>query len=281
MSGPRSAASQLADLGITPEGVELAMRIKEDYKKGQPLCVPGDNSRMLEPENLLNTNLNLQGFDDPLALAMMATRDPEPPMAVAAAARMGPLGGKKKLVGGVFGLVGEKTKHPNVRRCVDMITEHDFDPAAIHAVRRQASQLIVHAKREYSVALRQSLQALLEGVIAPRQFVREFFELTEAGNLRNDIRKKLLISLLLSENIRPSIKFLMLENFMRMPMPVRLGIISAVLRADPSRHLDIIKEELKWIVTAQKTEQGLNSPPTAKVDSAPAFLSAPRVPRHH
>lgn len=253
-----SAVEALAQLGITPDGVKMAMRIKEDYKKGEPLCVQGDNSRMLVPELLLNSHMDLKGYEDPLPLAVVATRDPEPPMALAAAARLSPLGSRRKLVGGVFGLVGEKTKHPSVRKCVEMVTEHAFDPAAISAVRRQASQLIVHARREYSTALRQNLQALLEGVIAPRQFVREFFELTEAGNMRNDIRKKLLTSLLLSENIRPSIKFLMLENFTRMPMPVRLGIISSVLKAEPTRHLDIIKEELKWIVTQERVKKDLH-----------------------
>ncbi len=253
-----SARDVLVDLGITPAGVQMAMHIKDSYRKGEPLCIPGDNSRILAPELFLNTHLDLSSYEDPLPLAMMATRDPELPMALAAAARMSPLGSRKKLVGDVFGLVGEKTKHPSVRKCVKMVADHAFDPAAISALRRQASQMIVHARREYSTALKQNLQALLEGGIAPRQFVREFFELTEAGNLRNDIRKKLLSSLLLSEDIRPSVKFLMLENFTRMPVPVRLGIISAVLKAEPTRHLDIIKEELKWIVIQERVNKDLH-----------------------
>lgn len=61
-----------------------------------------------------------------------------------------------------------------------------------------------------------------------------------------------MLSLLLSPNIRPSIKFLLLENFQRMPNTVRLGIIGAVLKAEPSRHLDMIKEELRWIVTQER-----------------------------
>lgn len=251
-------ADLVSDLGISAGGIQMALRIKEDYRRKEPICVPGDNTRILIPEHLLNGNLDLQEFDDPLPLAMVATRDPEPPMAMAAATRLGPLGGRKRLIGGVFALVGEATRHPTVRKCVELITEHDFDPAAIAAARRQASQLVMRARAEYSTALRQNLAALMEGVIAPRQFVHEFFELTEAGNLRNEIRKKLVASLLLSDTIRPSIKFLMLENFTRMPMPVRLAIISAVLRAEPSRHLDVIKEELKWIVTQEKVTKDIH-----------------------
>jgi len=78
--------------------------------------------------------------------------------------------------------------------------------------------------------------------------VQEFFQLTEAGNMRNDIRKKLVISLLMSETVRPSVKFLMLENFHEMPAPVQTAIIQALLRADSSRHVDLMKEELRWIV---------------------------------
>ena len=48
---------------------------------------------MLPPENLMNSNLDLHAFEDPLPLAMVANRDPETPMALAAATRMCPLGG--------------------------------------------------------------------------------------------------------------------------------------------------------------------------------------------
>jgi len=242
-------------LGISQEGVRTALEIKESYRNGDPLCVPGEELRILTPENLMNHNLDLIGFEDPLALAMVAARDPESPMALAAATRLSPLGVKTELVGGVVNVVGEATKHSQVSKCVKLITDSAFSPDAIAKVRRHAAKMIVKTRRQYTAALRFNLQALMEGAIAPRQFVHEFFELTEAGNLRNDIRKKLLSSLMLSENVRPSIKFLMLENFERMPTPVRLGIISDVLRAEPTHHLEIIKEELKWIVTQERRDK--------------------------
>ena len=67
--------------------------------------------------------------------------------------------------------------------------------------------------------------------------------------MRSDIRKKLVLSLLLSESIRPSIKFLFLENFDELPRPVRREIVQSVLRAEPSHHMEIIKEELRWITS--------------------------------
>ena len=236
-------------LGITPKGVKTALGIKETYRKGEPICLPGERARILIPENLMNPSMDLLGIDDPLALAMMASRDPEPPMALAAAARLSPLGTRTELVCGVYGVVGEITRHASVRKCVSLVSENAFSPDAIAEVRRHASRVIVHSRRQYTKALRQNLRSLMEGEISSSQFVHEFFELTEAGNLRNDIRKKLVLSLLLSNTIRPGLKFLMLEHFHRLPTPVRLSIVSGVLEAEQSRHLDVIKEELQWIVT--------------------------------
>jgi len=241
--------------GLTQDGVKVALGIKESYRSHQPICVPGEEARILTPENLLNHDLHLDGFEDPIPLAMVAARDPESPMALAAAARLSPLAGREPLVGGVFAIMGEKTKHPLVRSCVDLVTEHDFNPRSISELRRRASKVIVNTRQQYTVALRQNLRALLDGTIAPREFVREFFELTEAGNLRSDIRKKLVLSLLLSENVRPSIKFLFLENFQRFPKPVRLAIISAVLKAEPGHHIQMIREELRWMVAQGRMQK--------------------------
>ena len=235
--------------GITQDGLKTALDIKEKYKAHEPICLPGEEARMLLPENLMNTDIDLQTIEDPLALSMMATRDPESPMALAAATRLSPLGQKSPLINGVLQVVRESTKHPMIAKCISLITESAFSPETISSVRGQASRFIIKSRREYTLALRQNLQALLDGSIAPRLFVSEFFELTEAGNMRSDIRKKLILSLLLSENIRPSIKFLFLENFNELPRPVKREIVQGVMRAEPSHHMEIIKEELRWMTS--------------------------------
>ncbi len=245
-------------LGISQNGIKAAIGIKEHYRDGTPICVPGEDSRILVPEHLINHNLDLHDFEDPLPLAVLATRDPEAPMAVAAAARLSPLANRTTLVSGLFEMVGETTKHSLVKRAVGLIKDNAFSPDAIAHVRRHASRYIVQTRSQYTAALRQNLRALIEGVIAPRAFVKEFLELTEAGNLRHDIRRKLVLSLLVSPNIRPSIKFLVLENFQRFPTAVRRGIISGVLQAEPNRHSDIIKEELRWIITQERQPGALH-----------------------
>ncbi len=238
-----------ASLGITPEGVKSAIVIKEGYRKGDPICMPGEDARILMPENLLNKELDLSVLEGPLALAMMASRDPEAPMALAATTRLGPLGRSTKLVRGVVGLVGETTRHSQVRKCVELVKENAFSPESIAYLQSHTARIIVQTRAQFTAALRHNMRSLLDGEIAPRKFVADFFKLTEAGNMRNDIRKKLVTSLLLSESIRPSIKFIMLENFERMPGVVRRSIITDVLKAKPTHHTEIIKEELRWIVS--------------------------------
>ncbi len=257
--------------GITHDGLKMALGIKGNYQAHEPICLPGEKNRILSPENLMNHHINLLTMEDPLALSMIATRDPEAPMALAAAARLSPQGAKSKLLSGVFQVVGETTKHPLIAKCVSLITENSFNPGAIGMVRKHASQFIATTRKEYTLALRHNMQALLEGSIAPRYFVDEFFELTEAGNMRSDIRKKLVLSLLISESIRPSIKFLFLENFDRLPRSVQQAILGEVLKANPSHHMEIIKEELRWIVAKEDK-------PVAPTDR-PVLVAAGRMAR--
>ena len=246
------------ELGITQEGLKTALKIKEDYLARRPILMPDENDRIMVPETMLNHNIDLTTFEDPLPLAMMATRDPEAPMALAAAARLSPLGRQTRLLSGVVEIIGETSKHEAVKECLGYVQDRHFEPSAIFEVRRHAAKFIVRSRQQYTAALRENLKSLLDGAIAPRQFVREFFELTEAGNMRHDIRKKLVLSLLLSPTVRPSVKFLMLENFHRMARPVQLAIISGVLRAEPSRHTEIIKEELRYLVVHKTRDEGVH-----------------------
>ncbi|MCW9034408.1 MAG: hypothetical protein OQK35_05570 [Alphaproteobacteria bacterium] len=234
-------------LGITKDGIDLALKVKSSYKTGDPILVPGDADRILMPEHLLNKGIDLTAFEDPMPLALVSARDPEPPMAVAAALRLSPIAGSKRLINGVFEIIGETTKHQQVKTCIDMVTESDFNPQMINKLHGHAAQFIARARKQYTDALRANLSALMDGDLAPKLFVHQFFELTEAGNLRSDIRKKLVCSLLLSKTIRPGIKFLFLENISRFPQAVRHAIISDLLKAPNHEHIALIKEELRWI----------------------------------
>ena len=140
-------------LGITQAGLSTALEIKNDYKARRPILVPGEEDRMLIPENLLNHNIDLRGIEDPLSLAMMATRDPEAPMALAAAARLSPLGASTKLISGVAQIVSETSRHKMVKECLNYITEQAFDPDSIAKVRRHTSKFIIQSRKQYTAFL--------------------------------------------------------------------------------------------------------------------------------
>ena len=63
-----------AALGISTEGVKVALEIKDGYRNQDLIVVPGGEGRLLVPAHLLNHELDLHGMEDPLPLAMMATR---------------------------------------------------------------------------------------------------------------------------------------------------------------------------------------------------------------
>ena len=65
-------------LGITQEGLRTALKIKDRYRKREPLVLPGAEDRMLIPENLMNHNIDLRGFEDPLPLAQVTVQAPPP-----------------------------------------------------------------------------------------------------------------------------------------------------------------------------------------------------------
>jgi hypothetical protein len=276
------SASAFNALGISREGLQTALGIKQSYRDREPLVIPGEEDRLLVPENLLNKEIDLSGFEDPLALAMVCSRDPEGSMALAATARLCPLGNSTKLVRGMVEIIGDTSRHELVRECLKYVTDHAFEADSIGKVRQHASKIVIESRKQYTAALRENLKSLLDGEIAPRQFVREFFELTEAGNLRHDIRKKLMLSLLLSSSVRPSIKFLMLENFERIPKQVKMGIVSAVLKAEPTRHTEIIKEELKYIISQERVireAHDINGRPAPGIVGATAGVAPKERPR--
>jgi hypothetical protein len=240
-------SKNINNLGFTQEGLDLALILREKYQKKQPLIVPDDDRKLLMPEHLLNKDIDLQVLEDPLPLAMVATRDPDSPMSVSAAVRMSVMSERTPLVTEVFSMLGQTSKHPVVKQCVGLVTESAFNPKIIDKVHNNAKQFVSLSRKRYTEALKENLRQLIDGSLSPRTFVAEFFELSEAGNLRVDIRKRLILGLLNSDTIRPSIKFLFLENLELLQPEVQIDIINETMNAPDKPSLEAIKQELAWI----------------------------------
>ncbi|OSQ42039.1 hypothetical protein [Thalassospira sp. MCCC 1A01428] len=250
------------DLGISYDGLKYALSIKDSYRTREPLTVTGagDKKRLLMPEHLLSNDLALLQYDDPLALAVIATKDPESPMALAAATRMGPHAKCKELISGIFEVVGDATKHELVHDCIKLLTKNAFSPESMHVVRNRASNHVVEIREFYRRAMTENLRALLDGKREARDFVDEFIELATSGNLRIEIYKRLVIKLMRSDAVRPSVKFMLLERLDCFPQMVKIQIVSEVNAAPDTAEYQTLKQELRWIYDAKTRE--------AKRDSA-------------
>ena len=235
------------NLGITRQGLDLALSLREKYLASEPPVILDETHRLLMPEHLLNRDIDLQTNEDPLPLAMVASRDPDSPMSIAAAIRMFSRALSTPLVTEVFGMLGETSKHAVVKQCVEAVTESAFNPEVIKKIRYKATKFVVISRSRYTEALKNNLKLLMTGQIDANIFVTEFFKISEAGNLRLDIRKRLILGLLISDKIRPSIKFLFLENLERLPLEIRRDIINEAINSPDKSSLEVIKQELAWL----------------------------------
>ena len=97
-------------LGITRQGLDLALSLRDKYLSGEPMLTLDQPEKLLMPEHFLNQNINLQTFEDPLPLAMVASRDPDSPMSVAATIRICGAKPAIPLVSEIFAMLGDTSK---------------------------------------------------------------------------------------------------------------------------------------------------------------------------
>jgi hypothetical protein len=116
----------------------------------------------------------------------------------------------------------------------------------------------------------ENLRALLDGKMAAREFVEEFIELASNGNLRIDIYRRLVMKLMRSDAVRPSVKFMLLERLDRFPQMVKLQIVNEVNSAPDTPEYQTLKQELRWIYETKQKQQAPQVPINASKPQATA-----------
>ncbi len=236
-------------LSVSKESLDLVDKLKKQYQNNNPITMPGTQRDIILPDSLLQNNVDLSVLDSSIPLALIASKDPEPTMAMAASVRMSPKAFQEKLVPDVLRMIAEKTPHNEVRKGIDLMIEHDFNPQAIAHVMRHTQGSIIQARTVYSNKMLNNLNEFLNGTVDSKLFLDKFLKLSGTGNIKTEIQTRLICSLITSKNIRPKIKFMLLEKFDRLPPPIKYAIVDKVLNAPSSeKHIDILKEELSWIV---------------------------------
>ena len=92
--------------GVTDSGLAFAFKLKDKYREGQCLGLPGDDGWLIGPEYMFNRDLSLGHFDDSLVLAIIAARDPSNVLSLAATARLTPRATDRELVSEILTGVG-------------------------------------------------------------------------------------------------------------------------------------------------------------------------------
>lgn len=232
----------------TQDPFEFIKTIKKRYRRGLSLVSPDLTDRPLAPEDLLNTEVSLGPCDDPLVLALVASRDPMVTMSMAAASRLSPHAVEHRLLAGVFGIVGEISKHQEVRDCVDVVVRNNFDIRSVPLLKHRVVGEIYKKRQHYRSLIYNNLRGLIEGIVSPDRFIMQFFVGMNQLNLKTAPYAKMVVDFLLSPKFRPKVKFLMLENFYQLPRDVRMQVMMNICNAPRVGHNEAIRDELICIL---------------------------------
>ena len=242
--------------------------IKKRYKKGLSLIAPDQTSRILSAEDLLNMDIDLGECENPLVLALVAARDPMVTMSMAATARFTPLTHQHKLMSGIFTIVGDISKHKEVKDCVYVVVKENFHKNSFLSLRSHVVKEIHLKRKHYRQQILNNLQNLIDGKIHSTQFISHFFEGMNQLNLKTPAYTKMVTDFVLSKKFRPKVKILMLENLYKMPRDVRMQVMMHLINAPMEGHNIAIRDELICIL--QDDPQLLAEP--ANVNQHVSFL---------
>jgi hypothetical protein len=242
---------------VTQVGQRLARDLREKYREGESLCIPGDNDWLIGPELLLNQDVDIGNFEDPTVLAVVAARDPASAMSLAATARLTPRARKSKLVPEILGEVARSSLHDDVRICIDYAARRSFAPGAQADLERVIRDRINDIRTDCFVKLKNILRDLLETDMAPAPFIDQFFTLSERSRIRGEVYKSMVMTLILSRKIRPMVKVLLINNLGRMPRRVQLDVIAAVSAMPADAEAAYVKTELSYVIEESRRSERL------------------------
>lgn len=236
------------DGAVTGPGKRLAQSLREKYREGESLCVPGDNDWLIGPELFLNHDVDIGLFEDPMVLAVVAARDPANVMSLAATARLTPRARRSSLVPSILTEVSKSALHDDVRLCIDYAARHSFAPGAQAELEATIKSKISDIRTECFVELRNILRDLLDRDLAPAEFIERFFTLSERSRIKIDVYKSMVMTLITSMKIRPMVKVLLVNNIGRMPRRVQMDVISAVTSMPNDIETAYVKTELAFVI---------------------------------
>jgi len=175
------------------QAVQLARDLNRLYRSNSPVVTIEPEAGPVRAEDVINPKRKLGPLESPLVLAVMAAKDPFEGMSLAASVRMMPMAKGEMIVGAIFQIIGEVSKHEYVQETCYEAISRDFAPTIISDIRSRAVTRIDTVRQEALASLVDRVRHLSDSVVVEEEFIDEMFTLAFRCDLRTDTFRDMLV----------------------------------------------------------------------------------------
>lgn len=219
--------------------------LKSRYRMGLPALAPELEDRYLQPEDLLNDDLDLGGFESPIVLSMMAVKDPFCPAALAAANRLLPRAAQSRVRNQVAKVMHSRSRHPVVRKGVLMVAKQGFDIDALKRFSTVTSRRVEDDRADAQQAMTAYLKRLAVDGESPPTVMDDLLCLSYRCSLSPATVRQLILNTVESRKVSVRAKVALLHNIKRLPRQFQLELITRVTSMRKSQSTDILRRCLE------------------------------------
>ncbi len=230
---------------MDPDTSEYLDALKSRYRMGLPALAPDLEDRYLQPEDLLNDDLDLGGFESPIVLSMMAVKDPFCPAALAAANRLLPRAAGSRVRNQVAKVMHSRSRHPVVRKGVLMVAKQGFDIDALKRFATATSRRIEDDRANAQQAMAAYLRRLAVDGESPPTIMDDLLCLSYRCSLSPATVRQLILNTIESRKVSVQAKVAMLRNIKRLPRQFQLELITRITSMRKSQSTDILRRCLE------------------------------------
>jgi hypothetical protein len=230
---------------MDPDTTEYLDNLKSRYRMGLPALAPDVDDRYLRPEDLLNDDLDLGGFESPIVLSMMAVKDPFCPAALAAANRLLPRAAQSSARLQVAKVMHSRSRHTVVRKGVLMVARQGFDPDALQRFAAATTRRIDDDRADAQQAMAGYLRRLVVGGEAPPTIMDDLLRLSYRCSLSPTTVRQLILNTVESRKVNVRAKVALLRDIKRLPRQFQLELITRVTSMRKTHATDALRRCLE------------------------------------
>jgi hypothetical protein len=230
---------------LNEQVIAFARDLKARYRIGLPVLAPTDDERPLRPEEVVNRDLDLGPYENPIVLSLIASRDPMSSTALAASARLIYSAREQTLIGAIATVAGEMSTHVDVRNGLGLAARYKFNPSIAERVADMSLKRVDQDRQRALEQLVNLVNRLRRGENVGNNFVADLLRLSYAANLRPEVLQRTVLSVLESPTLRAKIKLSLIENLHYFPRHLLLAVATQVNRMPFAADHAFLKRELQ------------------------------------